>query len=112
MEGVGPCHACLPVRGLFHVELANEIVCHEPCIVRKTPCLIAEHLGFINDENIFGCIMSSCEIDTSPRPYFIPCLLQLERAAILGEQKPRSGFQVGLEAFLSGLTALSSNPSL
>lgn len=33
-------------------------------------------------------------------------------AAIPGEQKPRSGFEVGLEAFLSGLTSLSSNSSL
>ncbi len=43
---------------------------------------------------------------------FLHGFVQLERAAILGEQKPRSGFQVGLEAFLSGLTSLSSNTSL
>jgi AcrR family transcriptional regulator len=43
---------------------------------------------------------------------FLHGFTQLERAAILSEQKPRSGFQVGLEAFLSGLTTLSSNPSL
>jgi AcrR family transcriptional regulator len=43
---------------------------------------------------------------------FLHGFIQLERAAILGEQKPRSGFEIGLEAFLSGLTALSSNPSL
>jgi AcrR family transcriptional regulator len=43
---------------------------------------------------------------------FLHGFIQLERAAILGEQKPHSGFQVGLEAFLSGLTTLSSNPSL
>lgn len=43
---------------------------------------------------------------------FLHGFTQLERAAILSEQKPRSGFQVGLEAFLSGLTSLSSNPSL
>jgi AcrR family transcriptional regulator len=43
---------------------------------------------------------------------FLHGFIQLESAAILGEQKPRSGFQVGLEAFLSGLTSLSSNTSL
>jgi len=43
---------------------------------------------------------------------FLHGFVQLERAAILGEQKPRSGFEVGLEAFLSGLTPLSSNSSL
>jgi hypothetical protein len=43
---------------------------------------------------------------------FLHGFIQLESVAILGEQKPRSGFQVGLEAFLFGLTALSSNPSL
>lgn len=43
---------------------------------------------------------------------FLHGFIQLERAAILGEQKPRSGFEVGLEAFLSGLTTLSSNSSL
>ena len=43
---------------------------------------------------------------------FLHGFTQLERAAILNEQKPQSGFQVGLEAFLSGLTTLSSNPSL
>ncbi|GHO47433.1 TetR/AcrR family transcriptional regulator [Ktedonospora formicarum] len=43
---------------------------------------------------------------------FLHGFTQLERAAILSEQKPRSGFQVGLEAFLSGFTTLSSNPSL
>jgi len=43
---------------------------------------------------------------------FLHGFIQLESAAILGEQKPQSGFQVGLEAFLAGLTSLSSNPSL
>jgi AcrR family transcriptional regulator len=43
---------------------------------------------------------------------FLHGFTQLERAAIFSEQKPQSGFQVGLEAFLSGLTTLSSNPSL
>jgi AcrR family transcriptional regulator len=43
---------------------------------------------------------------------FLHGFIQLERTAILGEQKPRSGFEVGLEAFLSGLTTLSSNSSL
>jgi len=43
---------------------------------------------------------------------FLHGFIQLERSAILSEQKPRSGFQAGLEAFLSGLTTLSSNPSL
>lgn len=43
---------------------------------------------------------------------FLHGFTQLERAAILNEQKPRNGFQVGLEAFLSGLTTLSSHPSL
>src|SRR5258706_3584084 len=43
---------------------------------------------------------------------FLHGFIQLESAAILGEQKPRSGFQVGLEVFLSGLTSLSSDPSL
>ncbi|HEX6484467.1 MAG TPA: TetR/AcrR family transcriptional regulator [Ktedonobacteraceae bacterium] len=42
---------------------------------------------------------------------FFHGFIQLESTAILSEQKPRSGFQVGLEAFLSGLTAPSSNPS-
>jgi len=42
---------------------------------------------------------------------FLHGFIQLESADILGEQKPRSGFQVGLEAFLSGLTSLSSNTS-
>jgi AcrR family transcriptional regulator len=43
---------------------------------------------------------------------FLHGFIQLESADILGEQKPRSGFQVGLEALLSGLTSLSSNTSL
>jgi AcrR family transcriptional regulator len=43
---------------------------------------------------------------------FLHGFIQLESAAILGEQKPRSGFQVGLEVFLAGLTSLSSDPSL
>jgi AcrR family transcriptional regulator len=43
---------------------------------------------------------------------FLHGFIQLESAALLGEQKPQSGFQVGLEAFLSGLTSLSSNTSL
>ncbi|HLZ60122.1 MAG TPA: helix-turn-helix domain-containing protein [Ktedonosporobacter sp.] len=43
---------------------------------------------------------------------FLHGFIQLERTAILGEEKPLSGFQVGLEALLSGLTTLSSNPSL
>src|SRR5258707_656005 len=42
---------------------------------------------------------------------FLHGFIQLESANILGEQKPRSGFQVGLEAFLSGLTPLSSTTS-
>ena len=42
---------------------------------------------------------------------FLHGFIQLERAAILGEQKPRSGFEVGLEAILAGLTVLSSHPS-
>ncbi len=42
---------------------------------------------------------------------FLHGFIQLESAALLGEQKPRSGFQVGLEAFLSGLTSLSSTTS-
>jgi len=42
---------------------------------------------------------------------FLHGFIQLESADILGDQKPRSGFQVGLEAFLSGLTFLSSNTS-
>lgn len=41
---------------------------------------------------------------------FLHGFTQLERAAILSEQKPRSGFEVGLEIFLAGLAALSSNP--
>ncbi len=43
---------------------------------------------------------------------FLHGFTQLERAAILSEEKPRSGFQVGLEALLSGLTTLSSDPLL
>ena len=43
---------------------------------------------------------------------FLHGFIQLESAAILGEQKPLSGFQVGLEVFLSGLTSLSSNTPL
>jgi hypothetical protein len=43
---------------------------------------------------------------------FLHGFIQLESAATLGEQKPQSGFQVGLEAFLAGLTSLPSNPSL
>ena len=43
---------------------------------------------------------------------FLHGFIQLERADILGEQKPRSGFRVGLEAFLAGLTSLSSDPLL
>ena len=42
---------------------------------------------------------------------FLHGYMQLESAALLGEQKPQSGFQIGLEAFLSGLTSLSSHPS-
>jgi AcrR family transcriptional regulator len=38
---------------------------------------------------------------------FLHGFTQLERSAILSEQKPRSGFQVGLEALLAGLTASS-----
>jgi len=38
---------------------------------------------------------------------FLHGFTQLERTAILNEQKPRSGFEVGLEALLLGLTALS-----
>lgn len=40
---------------------------------------------------------------------FVHGYIQLERANILGEMKPRSGFQFGLEAFLAGLSALSSH---
>ncbi len=36
---------------------------------------------------------------------FLHGFIQLESAAVLGERKPRSGFEVGLEAFLSGLTS-------
>jgi AcrR family transcriptional regulator len=44
---------------------------------------------------------------------FLHGFIQLENADILGEQKPRSGFQVGLEVFLSGLTtSRSSDTSL
>jgi hypothetical protein len=32
---------------------------------------------------------------------------QLDRAAIFSQEKPRSGFELGLEAFLSGLTTPS-----
>jgi AcrR family transcriptional regulator len=38
---------------------------------------------------------------------FLHGFTQLERTAILSEQKPRSGFQLGLEALLAGLTASS-----
>ncbi len=38
---------------------------------------------------------------------FVHGFIQLERAAILGEMKPRSGFQFGLEAFLAGLSTIS-----
>jgi AcrR family transcriptional regulator len=38
---------------------------------------------------------------------FLHGFTQLERIAILNAQKPRSGFQVGLEALLSGLTTRS-----
>jgi len=40
---------------------------------------------------------------------FLHGFIQLEHAAILGEQKPPSGFQVGLEALLVGLTSFSSH---
>jgi len=43
---------------------------------------------------------------------FLHGFVQLERAAILGDEKPRSGFEVGLEAFLAGLLVLSAHPSL
>lgn len=43
---------------------------------------------------------------------FLHGFVQLERAAILGGEKPRTGFEVGLEAFLVGLLALSSSSSL
>ena len=39
---------------------------------------------------------------------FLHGFTQLERAAILSEEKPRSGFGVGLEALLYGLTPHSS----
>jgi AcrR family transcriptional regulator len=39
---------------------------------------------------------------------FLHGFTQLDRAAILSEEKPPSGFQVGLEALLSGLTNHSS----
>jgi AcrR family transcriptional regulator len=40
---------------------------------------------------------------------FMHGFIQLESAAILGDEKPVSGFQVGLEAFLSGLTSFASD---
>ena len=40
---------------------------------------------------------------------FLHGFTQLEHAAMLSEQKPRNGFQVGLEAFLLGLPMLSSH---
>jgi hypothetical protein len=43
---------------------------------------------------------------------FLHGFTQLERTAILSEQKPRSGFEVGLEALLTGLTTLFLDPSL
>jgi hypothetical protein len=43
---------------------------------------------------------------------FLHGFTQLDRTAILSDEKPRSGFQVGLEALLSGLTTLSSTPTL
>src|SRR5258707_3657648 len=36
---------------------------------------------------------------------FLHGFIQLESVEILGDQKPRSGFEVGLEAFLTGLTS-------
>ncbi len=42
---------------------------------------------------------------------FLHGFILLESADVLGERKPRSGFQVGLEAFLAGLTSLSLHPS-
>ncbi len=36
---------------------------------------------------------------------FLHGFVELERANVFGLQKPRSGFEAGLEAFLSGLTA-------
>jgi AcrR family transcriptional regulator len=38
---------------------------------------------------------------------FVHGFIQLERAAILGEMKPLSGFQFGLETFLAGLSTTS-----
>jgi AcrR family transcriptional regulator len=38
---------------------------------------------------------------------FLHGFIALERAAILGDQKPRSGFSVGLEVFLAGLASVS-----
>jgi len=40
---------------------------------------------------------------------FLHGFIQLESVAAFGEEKPRSGFQVGLEVFLSGLASLSNN---
>src|SRR5260370_24803572 len=42
---------------------------------------------------------------------FLQGFAHLERVPMLSEQKPRSGFQVGLEAFLSVSTTLSSHSS-
>ncbi len=42
---------------------------------------------------------------------FLHGFIQLESADILDEHKPQSGFQVGLEALLSGLASSSSNTS-
>lgn len=41
---------------------------------------------------------------------FLHGFVQLDSVAIFDEQKPRSGFQVGLEALLSGLTDLATYP--
>ena len=43
---------------------------------------------------------------------FLHGFIGLENAAVLGDKKPKSGFQVGLEIFLAGLSSLPSNSSL
>lgn len=40
---------------------------------------------------------------------FLHGFIELEHANALGDKKPKSGFQIGLEVFLSGLTALPSS---
>ncbi|HEY4385711.1 MAG TPA: TetR/AcrR family transcriptional regulator [Ktedonobacteraceae bacterium] len=42
---------------------------------------------------------------------FLHGFIELEHANVLGEQKPRSGFNVGLEALLAGLASCPSDTS-